>query len=182
MLSPQIRSCPQFRQTTPEQATENRSLLQNNKLRNAGELFNLLLKAVGIDRKTDCYITNIIKCRPPENRNPAEIEIKNCREMLAGELKLVRPKVIFTVGKIASESVIGKPIQMMKDNGTIHTLENVRFVTGVETIVVPMVHPAYVLRKIGSSEEARAKKMMGDAVRLGLRHIKFPRLLERNEQ
>lgn len=102
----------------------------------AGQLLTKLLEEIGIKRK-DVYITNVVKCRPPENRTPTFEEILACRGYLKRQLEVINPKVVLLLGATASRAVIGEE-KITKIRGEIIELEG--------TIFLPTFHPAAVLR------------------------------------
>ncbi len=105
---------------------------------NSGKLFNNILNLFGITRQ-DVYVTNIIKCRPPNNRSPLMREIKNCVPYLKAELFTIEPKIIVLLGNIALNVYFNKSnLKVSKFRGYIIPTKN--------TIVVPTYHPSYVLR------------------------------------
>lgn len=104
----------------------------------SGQLLNRALKHVGIDRE-NVYITNIVKCRPPNNRAPSPLEASTCMNLfLYNQIKIIRPKVICTLGSIALNNLLGVPSSISKVKGKILDWEGIR--------IVPVYHPAYILR------------------------------------
>lgn len=102
----------------------------------AGQLLTKLLNEIGVDRK-DVYITNVVKCRPPENRTPTPEEIKSCKKYLERQFDIIRPKVVLILGSTALKAVLGE--------------EGITKLRGEETeidgvIYFPTFHPAAVLR------------------------------------
>jgi DNA polymerase len=105
----------------------------------AGELLTRMIeKGLGIAR-SEVYICNIVKCRPPKNRTPLADEVSTCRGFLDGQIRAVAPKVIVTLGKPASSLLLGRDIAITKVRGTWHQYG--------EIPVMPTLHPAYVLRQ-----------------------------------
>ena len=103
----------------------------------AGRLLDLLLTAYGLDEKT-YHIGNIVKCRPPENRVPTEVEAKACRPLLARQFNLVKPKVIVLLGATAYKYFTGGTEGISKVRG--QWIEKNGF------LILPTFHPAYILR------------------------------------
>jgi len=99
----------------------------------AGRFLDELLAHAGLER-TDVYITNVVKCRPPGNRNPAPIEIATCAPFLAEQLRLVGPRVVVTLGNFATRSVLATDAPITTLRGTLQS------VSGVD--VLPVFHPA----------------------------------------
>lgn len=107
----------------------------------AGQLLTEILKKVGIDRK-DVFISNIVKCRPPGNRDPLPEEIKACYPYLDSQIEYIKPKVILPLGRHSSKLVLEKYNQtfegISKDHGKIHQVST----SWGELLVIPMYHPA----------------------------------------
>lgn len=103
----------------------------------SGQLLIKLFGEIGISR-SDIYIANVLKCRPPENRDPLPIEIMNCGAFLEAQLRFVSPRVIVPVGNFATRYVLSTKEGITKLRGKT-------FVRG-KSAVVPTVHPAFVLR------------------------------------
>jgi len=107
----------------------------------AGKLLDLLLASVGLSRDTSVHICNVIKCRPPENRNPRPDEIEACTPFLRRQIELVRPEVILGVGAFAAQFLTGSDKAMGKLRGEVYSYEG--------TPVVVTYHPAALLRNQG---------------------------------
>ena len=127
----------------------------------SGKLLDkLMLEELGITRER-VYIANVVKCRPPNNRDPLPDEIEACRPFLEAQLELIAPKVVVTLGNFA-----GKLLLRSKDGITKLRGRSYPFATGV---LVPTVHPAYVLRGGGEpmaqmrADLVRAKQALADA-------------------
>lgn len=105
----------------------------------SGKLLTQVLEALGLNRQT-IYITNIIKCRPPDNRKPTPTESSTCKNiLLLNQIKIIRPKVVCTLGASSLQGLLAKDaIQITKIRGIPLTFE--------DTILVPTYHPAYILR------------------------------------
>jgi uracil-DNA glycosylase len=104
----------------------------------AGRLLDQLLIEVGIQRR-DVYIANIIKCRPPNNRNPRAEEIDNCKPYLLTQIDMIRPKVVCTLGNFSTQALLGKKVGITKVRGQA-------FAMGSYTLI-PMLHPAAALHR-----------------------------------
>ena len=104
----------------------------------SGALLNEALVAAGLTEE-DVYITNMVKCRPPGNRNPTAREMDACLPHLLSQTGSVKPRVFITLGKVASEYWLGRPVKVTKENGNVEASVN-------GTVVVIAYHPAYVLR------------------------------------
>jgi len=103
----------------------------------AGQLLDQMLLAVGQQRES-VFIANILKCRPPNNRDPNPEEVSACRAYLARQIELVRPKIILAVGRIAAQSLLGSDAPVSRLRGRPHDLD------GIPLVVT--YHPAYLLR------------------------------------
>ena len=106
----------------------------------AGQLLDQLLAGIGRTRE-DCYIANVVKCRPPGNRDPLPDEIEACRPKLVRQVEIVRPRVICTLGNFATKLLSGRPYGVTRVHG------QARRVTIGEhrTVLFPLFHPAAAL-------------------------------------
>ncbi len=111
----------------------------------AGQLLTKIIESINLKRE-DVYIANIIKCRPPQNRNPFEEEIKQCSPFLKEQIKIIKPKIICTLGKFSTEFIIGT------DKGTISAVRGNEFDYDGIT-VIPTYHPSYLLRNPDAKRE-----------------------------
>jgi len=103
----------------------------------SGNLLNKMIEAMGLQRET-VYICNVLKCRPPNNRNPAPDEIQRCSPFLYKQLEAISPRAIVTLGRFASQSLLQTDMGMNKMRGRWHDWRGVP--------VMPTFHPAYLLR------------------------------------
>ncbi len=103
----------------------------------AGKLLDEMLRAVGLGRER-VYIANIVKCRPPENRNPADEEAAACRSYLERQIELVRPDIILAVGKVAAHNLLHSDAPVGRLRGRRHQYGDIPLVV--------TYHPAYLLR------------------------------------
>ncbi|HWP39569.1 MAG TPA: uracil-DNA glycosylase, partial [Tepidisphaeraceae bacterium] len=103
----------------------------------AGELLNKWIAAMGL-RREQVYITNIVKCRPPGNREPAADEVATCAPYLERQIEIIRPRVIITLGRPASQYMLQTRESMGRMRGRWHEWRGIK--------VMPTYHPAYVLR------------------------------------
>ncbi len=110
----------------------------------AGQLFDRYLYAVGIERK-DVYIANILKCRPPQNRDPLPEEQDRCIEFLREQVKLVKPKIIVCLGRIAAMRLIRKDYMITKEHG--------QWVQRGSFLMTAVYHPALLLRDPRKKED-----------------------------
>lgn len=124
----------------------------------AGQLLTDIIKAMKLTRD-DVYIANVIKCRPPENRNPEPDELDACRPFIKRQIELIQPKVIVTLGKFALQSLTGRAsISAARGQWTEYD--------GIK--VMPTYHPAYLLRTPSAKKDVwlDMKKVMAE---LGIR-------------
>jgi|WetSurMetagenome_2_1015567.scaffolds.fasta_scaffold05393_4 uracil-DNA glycosylase len=111
----------------------------------AGQLLNSMLFAVGLQR-SDIFIANTVKCRPPNNRDPHPTEILSCAPFLTRQIELLKPRLILILGRVAVRRLLQKEDALGKLRGQIHEYQNIP--------VVITYHPAYLLRS--PSEKAKA--------------------------
>ncbi len=112
----------------------------------AGKLLDNMLKSIGLKRGENVYIANVVKSRPPGNRNPLPGEIAACLPYLKRQIELIRPRLIVTLGKIASETLLGREATIASLRGKVHTYQ------GIPLIVT--YHPAYLLRTLNDKAKA----------------------------
>ena len=112
----------------------------------AGQLLDKMLYAVDLDRNTNIYITNIVKCRPPMNRDPAEEEQEQCMQYLREQTRLIRPRIIVTLGRIAGMKLIKPDLRITREHGQWTERKGV--------LMMPMIHPAALLRNPAQMEGA----------------------------
>ena len=103
----------------------------------AGQLLTKIIQAIGLSRE-EVYICNMLKCRPPSNRDPLPEEVAECEPYLKRQIEIVRPKVICTLGRVASQAILRSASSMRQLRGTLHQYE------GIPVIVT--YHPAALLR------------------------------------
>ena len=95
------------------------------------------MKEFGIKRE-DVYIANIVKCRPPNNRNPEDIEANSCKEYLQSQINLVKPEVIVLLGSVALKNMLGKEYGITASRGKVIEKDGIKY--------IPTFHPAALLR------------------------------------
>ncbi|MGN6455509.1 MAG: uracil-DNA glycosylase, partial [Achromobacter mucicolens] len=117
----------------------------------SGQLLDAMLAAVGMSRERDVFITNVIKCRPPGNRNPKPEEIAACSPYLMRQIALLKPERILVLGRFAAQTLLGTDATIGSLRGRVHHLNTDE---GAQIPVVVSYHPAYLLRS--PSEKARA--------------------------
>jgi uracil-DNA glycosylase len=117
----------------------------------AGQLLNQLLEEIGMARD-DVFIANVLKSRPPGNRDPQPLEIEACKPYLFEQVRLIEPKVLCTLGNFATKLLSGNPAGITKVRGTpqVHTLG------GHAVFLLPLFHPAAALRTPAVGETLRA--------------------------
>lgn len=111
----------------------------------AGQLLDNMLIAVGLDRQS-VYIANILKCRPPGNRDPQAGEVNCCMPYLQRQITLLGPRLILAVGRVAAQNLLGTDAPTGRLRGRVHEVEGVP--------VVVTYHPAYLLRSPGEKRKA----------------------------
>ena len=104
----------------------------------AGQLLDKMLKAVDLDRNKNIYIANIVKCRPPENREPEQDEQELCINYLRNQVLLIKPKIIVCLGRIAAMKIMDPNIKITKEHG--------KFIEKNGVIMMATLHPAALLR------------------------------------
>ena len=104
----------------------------------AGKLLDNMLAALGLNRQRKVYIANVLKCRPPANRNPAPEEVAQCEPFLRRQVQLLQPRIILAMGRFAVQSLLGSNEPIGKLRGRIHSYR--------EVPLVVTYHPAYLLR------------------------------------
>ena len=102
-----------------------------------GKLLDKMLAAIGLER-SEVYICNALKCRPPKNRTPSEAEIKACRRYLERQIQIVQPSVILALGRASLHALIGEDAPLSKMRGVVHYYGSSRLVV--------TFHPGYLLR------------------------------------
>lgn len=112
----------------------------------AGQLLDKMLYAVDLDRHKNIYITNIVKCRPPHNRDPQEDEQDCCIGYLREQTRLIRPRIIVTLGRIAGMKLIKPDLRITREHGVIIEKKGI--------LMMPMLHPAALLRNQNQMEGA----------------------------
>lgn len=108
----------------------------------AGQLLDRLLGEIGLSRP-EVYVCNVVKCRPPGNRDPLPDEIESCKPYLVQQISLVDPRVIVTLGNFASRFILGRPVAISRVRGQKQLVEG--------RLVIPTFHPAAVLHGGGDA-------------------------------
>ena len=115
----------------------------------AGKLLNSMLRAIGLSRQ-QVYIANILKCRPPGNRDPSPEEVAHCASYLARQVDMIRPRMILAVGRIAAQNLLQRTTPIGKMRGQRYTYGD------TEIPVIVTYHPAYLLRSPREKRKAWA--------------------------
>ena len=103
----------------------------------AGQLLTKIIESIGLKRE-DVYIANVLKCRPPENRNPFPTEILTCEEYLIKQIELIKPRVICALGKFAAQTLLRSQETISRLRGNFYDYHGAK--------LIPTFHPAYLLR------------------------------------
>lgn len=114
----------------------------------AGKLLDNMLRAIGQSRQDNVYIANVLKCRPPGNRNPEPAEVAQCEPFLRRQVALLQPKIIVAMGRFAVQSLLGTTEPIGKLRGRVYDYQGVP--------VVVSYHPAYLLRNLPDKAKAWA--------------------------
>ena len=104
----------------------------------AGILLDDMLKIIDLDRTKNIYIANIVKCRPPKNRDPLPLERESCIGWLRAQYKLINPKIVVCLGRIAAIELIGRDFKITRDHGKWYDKDGVKFMA--------IYHPSALLR------------------------------------
>ena len=111
----------------------------------AGQLLTKMIEAIQLSRD-DVYIANVIKCRPPENRNPEPDEVEQCEPFLFQQIDAIQPKVIVALGKFAAQALLRTQDPISRLRGRVYDFRGAK--------LIPTFHPAYLLRTPSSKREA----------------------------
>ncbi len=110
----------------------------------AGQLLTKIIAAIGL-RREDVYIANVIKCRPPQNRNPEPDEVETCEPFLFQQIDAIRPKVIVALGSFAARALLRTQDPISRLRGRVYEYRGSK--------LIPTFHPAYLLRNPSSKKE-----------------------------
>ena len=126
----------------------------------AGQLLtDIITKGMGLQRE-DVYIANVVKCRPPENRNPEPDEVASCEPFLKKQIDLVRPEIIIALGKFAVQTLLQSKVPITKLRGNWHSYHGIK--------LMPTFHPAYLLRNPGD------KKLVWEDIKKVIQELRSP--------
>ena len=131
----------------------------------AGKLLDKLLAGIGLDR-SQVYVANVLKCRPPGNRDPQPDEIESCEPHLFRQIALIEPKVVATLGNFATKLLSGKPTGITR----VHGVEQETTIGGSRVLLYPLYHPAAALYtpkmlEVLQQDFARIPHLMGRTAR-----------------
>jgi DNA polymerase len=112
----------------------------------AGKLLTRIIKAMHFKRE-EVYITNVVKCRPPKNRNPELDEMDQCRDYLIRQIEMIQPKIIVTLGNVPTKYLLNTKTGITSMRGTFQTFKNIQ--------VMPTFHPSYLIRRKENKKEKR---------------------------
>jgi len=104
----------------------------------AGQLLTKIIQSIGLER-SDVYIANVIKCRPPNNRNPEPDEVATCQPFLFRQIDMIRPRVVVALGTFAAHALLGTDAPISRIRGHVHPFRH-------DSSLIPTFHPAYLLR------------------------------------
>jgi len=107
----------------------------------AGQLLDQMLAAIGVDRAREVFVANVLKCRPPRNRDPQPEEVAQCRPWLLAQIAAVQPRIILAVGRFAAQTVLQTDEAIGRLRGSVHRSGDIP--------VVATYHPSYLLRSPG---------------------------------
>jgi uracil-DNA glycosylase len=110
----------------------------------AGQLLTKIIEAIDLKRE-DVYIANVIKCRPPQNRNPEPDEVETCEPFLFQQIDLIKPKVIVALGTFAARALLRSTDPISRLRGRVHEYRSAK--------LIPTFHPAYLLRNPSAKRE-----------------------------
>lgn len=110
----------------------------------AGKLLDNMLASIGLSRQTNVYICNVLKCRPPGNRNPTPPEVQECSAYLMRQIELVAPDVLLLMGRFAAQSLLHTEASLSSLRGRVHEIK----IGGRNIQAVVSYHPAYLLRNM----------------------------------
>ena len=110
----------------------------------AGQLLTKIIEAIGL-RRDEVYIANVIKCRPPGNRNPEQDEVETCEPFLFQQIDIIKPKVIVALGKFGAQTLLRTLDPISRLRGRVYNFRGAK--------LIPTFHPAYLLRNPSSKRE-----------------------------
>jgi uracil-DNA glycosylase len=114
----------------------------------AGHLLDAMLRAIGLDRRTNVYIANVLKSRPPNNRDPKPEEVAACLPYLMRQIALLQPRLMLAVGRIAAQNLLSTDMSLSRLRGKVH------YFGELNTPLIVTYHPAYLLRTPADKRKA----------------------------
>jgi uracil-DNA glycosylase len=114
----------------------------------AGQLLDAMLRSIGLSRATNVYIANVLKSRPPGNRDPKPEEVAACLPYLMRQITLLKPRLMLAVGRIAAQNLLGTDLSLARLRGKVHHFGE------LNTPLIVTYHPAYLLRSPGEKRKA----------------------------
>lgn len=114
----------------------------------AGHLLDAMLRAIDLDRRTNVYIANVLKSRPPNNRDPKPEEVVACLPFLMRQIALLQPRLMLAVGRIAAQNLLGTDLSLGRLRGKVHHFGE------LNTPLIVTYHPAYLLRTPADKRKA----------------------------
>jgi uracil-DNA glycosylase len=114
----------------------------------AGHLLDAMLRAIGLDRGTNVYIANVLKSRPPNNRDPKPEEVAACLPYLMRQIALLQPRLMLAVGRIAAQNLLSTDLSLSRLRGKVHHFGE------LNTPLIVTYHPAYLLRTPADKRKA----------------------------
>jgi len=122
----------------------------------AGKLLDNMLASIGLTRQGETpqsvFIANVLKCRPPNNRNPEPGEVAQCEPFLRRQVELIAPRLVLVMGRFAAQALLGTDASIASLRGQVHHID----VAGRRVPVVVTYHPAYLLRNLGDKAKSWA--------------------------
>ena len=116
----------------------------------AGQLLDQMLAAIGLDRTSEVFVANVLKCRPPRNRDPQPDEIAQCSPWLLAQIAAVQPRIILAVGRFAAQTLLQTDTAIGRLRGAVHALPRPasagQVADGSDIPIVVTYHPSYLLR------------------------------------
>lgn len=112
----------------------------------AGKLLDNMLAAIGLQRNEKVYIANVLKCRPPNNRNPERAEVEQCRPYLERQIDLLKPKLVIAMGKFAATTLLEREASIASLRSRLHSYRDIPLIV--------TYHPAYLLRDLPDKAKA----------------------------
>lgn len=112
----------------------------------SGQLLDKMIAAMKLDSEKDVYIANVVKCRPPKNRNPEPEEIQACNHYLKSQIEMVKPAIIITLGRFAAQTLLNTDKAVGKLRNEVHSYKNIP--------VIVTYHPSYLLRTPTAKKDA----------------------------